>query len=86
MSLLRDMGGCHMTRELCLEKYSHLSREKCLLMGGSHGGFLVTHLAGQYPQDYKVGTDTVGWVVWCGVTTQMRCRQVDDVPESIPVN
>jgi acylaminoacyl-peptidase len=49
-----DVKDCHLARELCLEMFPHLSREKCLLMGGSHGGFLVTHLAGQYPGEYKV--------------------------------
>ena len=49
-----DVKDCHMAREVCLERYPNISREKCVLMGGSHGGFLVTHLAGQYPGDYKV--------------------------------
>ena len=49
-----DVKDCHMARERCLEMFPHLSREKCVLMGGSHGGFLVTHLAGQYPSDFKV--------------------------------
>eukprot|EP00092_Neocalanus_flemingeri_P040427 GFUD01044028.1.p1 GENE.GFUD01044028.1~~GFUD01044028.1.p1 ORF type:complete len:711 (-),score=264.14 GFUD01044028.1:62-2194(-) len=48
-----DVKDCHLAREMCLEKFPHLSREKCVLMGGSHGGFLVTHLAGQYPAEYK---------------------------------
>ena len=50
-----DVKDCHMAREKCLEMFPQLAREKCVLMGGSHGGFLVTHLAGQYPSEYKVG-------------------------------
>ena len=51
MSLLRDMGGCCMTQELCLEKYSHLSMEKCVL----RGGFLLTLSEREYPEDLREG-------------------------------
>jgi len=48
-----DVKDCQLAKDKCLEKFPHLSSDKCVLMGGSHGGFLVTHLAGQYPDHYK---------------------------------
>lgn len=45
-----DVMDCHQSALHLLEKYSSvLNRDKVLLFGGSHGGFLVLHLAGQFP-------------------------------------
>ena len=43
-----DVADCHQAALACLEKFPQLASGKCVLMGGSHGGFLVTHIAGQH--------------------------------------
>lgn len=49
----QDVDDCMMALDACLDKYSHLGRDRVVLMGGSHGGFLVTHLAGQFPDRFQ---------------------------------
>lgn len=45
-----DVRDSQQAAEAVLKMFEgQLSSEKCLLFGGSHGGFLSLHLAGQYP-------------------------------------
>lgn len=47
-----DVKDCVLATKEVIEKFP-INAEKCVLLGGSHGGFLVTHLSGQYPDLYK---------------------------------
>ncbi|CAB4060212.1 APEH [Lepeophtheirus salmonis] len=45
-----DVEDCIQALQECLKTNSHLNDKEIFLWGASHGGFLVTHLAGQYPE------------------------------------
>ena len=44
-----DVKDVHLATLEALKQFPFLNPEKMLLFGGSHGGFLVTHLSGQFP-------------------------------------
>ncbi|XP_066583990.1 acylamino-acid-releasing enzyme-like [Prorops nasuta] len=48
-----DVKDCMTASKEALKKYPWLNPEKIAICGGSHGGFLVTHLSAQYPLFYK---------------------------------
>lgn len=48
-----DVSDCVLATESALQKYPFLNPDGLVLFGGSHGGFLVTHLSGKYPDMFK---------------------------------
>ncbi|XP_028027896.1 acylamino-acid-releasing enzyme-like isoform X1 [Bombyx mandarina] len=48
-----DVKDCKLATETAVARFG-LDESKLCLMGGSHGGFLVAHLSGQYPDLFKV--------------------------------
>lgn len=47
-----DVRDCILATDKAVEQFS-LDNERCVLIGRSHGGFLVTHLSGQFPDKYS---------------------------------
>ncbi|XP_076266303.1 acylamino-acid-releasing enzyme-like isoform X2 [Rhynchophorus ferrugineus] len=48
-----DVKDCIQAVDTVLEEFAWLNPDQLVLCGGSHGGFLVTHLSGQYPDKFK---------------------------------
>lgn len=49
-----DVSDCILAVQTAVAKYPWLNKDAIGLVGGSHGGFLVTHLSGQHPDMFKV--------------------------------
>lgn len=48
-----DVADCIQAVDGVVKKYPWINPDAMSLVGGSHGGFLVTHLSGQYPDKFK---------------------------------
>ncbi|KAI5716301.1 hypothetical protein M8J76_004216 [Diaphorina citri] len=48
-----DVKDCMRATQRVWDQYAHIDTARTVLFGGSHGGFLVTHLSGQYPTSFR---------------------------------
>jgi len=48
-----DVDFCENVIDETISKFPQLDGKRISILGGSHGGFLVTHLAGKSPEKYK---------------------------------
>jgi len=70
-----DVKDCISALNICFDLQPNLSRKKVFAFGGSHGGFLSLHLAGQYPDTFK------GIVAINPVTNIASNCGVTDIPD-----
>lgn len=50
---ITDVADCIQATDTALSTFNWLNPNSIVLTGGSHGGFLVAHLSGQYPDKFK---------------------------------
>jgi acylaminoacyl-peptidase len=68
----QDVSDMQQAAEFCMKKYDF---KKAVVYGGSHGGFLSTHLIGQFPDFYAAAA------VRNPVTQLEAMRSLSDIPD-----
>lgn len=90
-----DVKDCVLAAQECCKQFPWINPNKLVLNGGSHGGFLVHHLSGQYPDMFKAVlsrnpvTDIAAMSVtsdipdWCAVEAGSNYTQKGPVDDEL---